>query len=228
MADAKQQRKPFFLHYNSQAVHIPHTPRSFSWGRRVFNTTASRHLDMAVELDMQVGLLHGSMSGSDLFIFTSDNGGLGLSRDVGHSSQGPIDSGVKGSALEGGHKIPLIVSWPNGPFKTGVFPQLASQLDLFELFRVMLDLPFDAEQGRDSAPGLYRVLVEGPEARPHRNLLLTQAKCPGSIRPTPTALKAARGAAADAAAEEGQAAVDGLLVSYDTEAYVAAVEVVHT
>lgn len=164
----------------------------------------------------------------DLFILTSDNGGLESSRDVGHNSQGPHDSGIKASTLEGGHHVPLVVSWPNGPFKTGVFPQLASQLDLFELFRAMLDLPFDAEQGRDSAPGLYRVLVEGPEARPHRNLLLTQAKCPGSIRPTPTALKAARGAAADAAAEEGQAAVDGLLVSYDTEAYVAAVEVVHT
>ena len=120
----------------------------------------------------------------DLFILTSDNGGLESSRDVGHNSQGPHDSGIKASTLEGGHHVPLVVSWPNGPFKTGVFPQLASQLDLFELFRVMLDLPFDAEQGRDSAPGLYRVLIEGPEAAEYRNTLVTQSAYAHSAAPS--------------------------------------------
>jgi len=67
--------RSFYLYYNSQAVHVPHTPATF-FETPVEGTQLSSHLDMVKELDLQVGVLVARFVGvanNTLFMFTSDN-----------------------------------------------------------------------------------------------------------------------------------------------------------
>ena len=57
--DAKQRgNHPFFLYFNSQAVHTPHTPGYTYRGKPTWNTTRTVHLDMMNEADLQVRDAH--------------------------------------------------------------------------------------------------------------------------------------------------------------------------
>jgi arylsulfatase A-like enzyme len=60
------------------------------------------------------------MSNDTLIMFSSDNGPVWYQKDIeqfGHRSVGPL-RGIKGSAWEGGHRVPFIASWP-GHIKAG-------------------------------------------------------------------------------------------------------------
>lgn len=112
-------KKPFFIYYCSQAVHVPHEPPVFFLGEQVKGTTLSAHGDMIRELDMQVGALvevlkRKGLYENTIFIFSSDNGGLNIAptERTGHDSSNGF-RGSKTSIYEGGHRVPLIVAWPS-------------------------------------------------------------------------------------------------------------------
>ncbi len=150
---------PFYMHFASQAVHSPHTPDERFFGRRVAGVERTPHLDMVREMDLQVKVIIDELKAQNLFddtvfIFTSDNGGLRFSAGAGHETSG-IYNGTKGSALEGGHRIPFIVRWTrrNGNFVTprgSVCEEAVSQMDLFATFADLLSTPQNREQGLDS------------------------------------------------------------------------------
>jgi len=144
---------PWFLQFQSQAVHLPHTPGSSFFGAPVANTTLTAHLDMVHEVDLQMEALmsrveqHGWLN-STLTIFTSDNGGLsksGMAGEVaglvgparaGHLSSGPL-RGHKDTMFEGGHRVPFLVRWP------GVVPpgsRCDTTLNLLDLFATFAEL----------------------------------------------------------------------------------------
>lgn len=117
----KKSKKPFFLYYCSQAVHVPHTPSIKLDGEKIAGETGENHGDMIKELDVQVGMIvsalkKNKMYENTLIIFTSDNGGLPNSKyspsleKAGHDSSGGLN-GYKGSIYEGGHKIPFVAVW---------------------------------------------------------------------------------------------------------------------
>ena len=113
------KEKPFFMYYCSQAVHVPHAPSVKLGNQKIQGTTPSLHLDMVKELDVQMGMLVAELKKQGIyentvFIFTSDNGGLGgpkETRDAGHKVS-DIYRGAKNQAYEGGHRVPFIVTWP--------------------------------------------------------------------------------------------------------------------
>jgi arylsulfatase A-like enzyme len=151
--------KPFFMHFCSQCVHVPHTPDTF-FEEPVEGTELTKHLDMVHEMDLQVKALvdklkeHG-LENDTIIIFTSDNGGITKSTNVGHQPSGPF-RGSKGSTWEGGHRVPFIVRWGDGSATNSAVPpataceRVISQADLFATFATLLDLPQDASQGLDS------------------------------------------------------------------------------
>ena len=150
--DANSNRK-FYMHFASQAVHAPNTPDTF-FGTKVRKTQKTRHLDMLVEMDLQVKAIVDKLKqkgiyDDTLFIFTSDNGGLSPGSN-GHYSSGRL-RGVKRSIHEGGHRVPCIARWPKGniPANKSV-ARFVSQTDFFATFAALVRKPQPASQGRDS------------------------------------------------------------------------------
>ena len=121
MANAVAQRRPFFLHFAHFAVHTPiERDRRFAQryldaglGAREANYAAliegvDNSLGDVIAEAERLGVLENT-----LIVFTSDNGGLSAhSRDgTVHTHNAPLRSG-KGSAYDGGLRVPLVIAWP--------------------------------------------------------------------------------------------------------------------
>ena len=141
--------KPFFLYYASNSNHGPYTPDSQIDGKPVLGASRSvagnplrpwkqpnskkaaprkdlRH-DYIYENDLALGRMLDYLERTEdprrpgnklidntIVIFTSDNG---AERKADYAT-GPFRSN-KGSAYEGGHRVPFIVAWPAGQVGDG-------------------------------------------------------------------------------------------------------------
>jgi len=119
---AQHRERTFFLNYWPHAVHTPlqapaelveqYRARAGTVGGPQTNATYAAMLD---RLDAAVGrilqaIADNGLTDSTLVIFTSDNGGLVLGKEP-PTSNAPLRAG-KGSAYEGGHRVPLVIRWP--------------------------------------------------------------------------------------------------------------------
>ncbi len=120
--DAKDQ--PFFLYF---AYHVPHTPIQgradlVEYFQQKVRPNATHnnptYAAMVASLDQSVGRVleqlkaHG-LDDSTMVVFTSDNGGLTqrYGKHDGFTENLPLRRG-KGSAYEGGVRVPTIIRWP--------------------------------------------------------------------------------------------------------------------
>ena len=118
------RESPFFLYF---AYHVPHTPIDgrddlVAKYREMIRDDAvhknPKYAAMVASMDMSVGRLlkrlerHG-IDDNTLVIFTSDNGGLTqrYGKHDGFTDNSPLRRG-KGSAYEGGVRVPAIIRWP--------------------------------------------------------------------------------------------------------------------
>jgi arylsulfatase A-like enzyme len=116
--------KPFFLYF---AYHVPHTPIEgrpdlvAEFAKKVRQDATHNNPEyaaMVASLDQSVGRVlerldrHG-IADNTLVVFTSDNGGLTqrYGKHDGFTENRPLRRG-KGSAYEGGVRVPTIVRWP--------------------------------------------------------------------------------------------------------------------
>jgi arylsulfatase A-like enzyme len=115
--------KPFFLYMPHFAVHLPvqGKPELVAKYRRMLRPEKAHHnpsyAAMAESMDQSVARVRAALTGAGIaertiVIFTSDNGGR-----IPTTSNKPLRAG-KGSAYEGGVRVPLIVYWP-GVTKAG-------------------------------------------------------------------------------------------------------------
>ena len=127
MDQAVDDDKPFFLYMSHYAVHVP-----FARDDRFYHKyrdsgldhTESMYAAMVEGMDKSLGDIlanvqrHG-LADDTVVLFMSDNGGLSASGRGGkrHTHNMPLSSG-KGSAHEGGVRVPMIVHWP-GTTKPG-------------------------------------------------------------------------------------------------------------
>ncbi len=105
--------EPFFLYYPTTNIHWPRTPNERFQGAG----QAGVYGDFAAEFDWAVGevlrtLDEFGLAENTLVALTSDNGGRPASGMNGHRPNGGL-RGVKRQIWEGGHRVPLIVRWPN-------------------------------------------------------------------------------------------------------------------
>ena len=175
VSDASTKKRPFFLYYPANANHGPYTPDEEIGGKAVKGASRTksgapmdlRH-DLIYENDVVLGRMLDWLEKTDdprnpgqkliantIVIFTSDNGAEKNS-DI---ASGPFRS-HKGSCYEGGHRVPFMVSWPNGGVMQGVSNQSPIGLqDLYATFaeiagQKLPDLRSGAKGAEDSVSAL--------------------------------------------------------------------------
>jgi arylsulfatase A-like enzyme len=155
---ATDDTRPFFLFFNSQAIHVPRAPHP----RFVGVTVHGPRGDSMAELDWVVGeivdeLRRRGQLDNTLLIFTSDNGPVlddgykdqAVERLGDHRPAGPFRGG-KYSRFEGGTRVPWLVHWP-GTVSPGVSDAVVSQIDLFASLAAIAGAPKPADGvARDS------------------------------------------------------------------------------
>ena len=113
--------KPFFLYMAHYAVHVPFAPdeRFYQKYRDAgLDEKEAMYAAMVEGMDKSLGDIldnierHG-LTDNTIVMFMSDNGGLSAHGRGGqpHTHNRPLSSG-KGSAHEGGVRVPMIVQWP--------------------------------------------------------------------------------------------------------------------
>ncbi len=179
--------KPFFLYYASNSNHSPYTPsgeiggvKVVGEGRSVSGEPMGKRYDYVYENDVALNRLITYLEETEdrrregkklientIVIFTSDNG----SEIEKKAATGPLRSN-KGSAFEGGHRVPFIVSWPTGGVSAGeTSDELLGLTDMFATFSDILgkELP-NWRKGEAGAEDSFSVLGawqgEGTPQRP--------------------------------------------------------------
>jgi arylsulfatase A-like enzyme len=162
----RNHQRPFFLYVPHSMVHVPLFVSDKFWGR----SGAGLYGDVVMEVDWSVGQILDALERhhidrKTLVIFTSDNGPwLRYGNHAG--SAGPLREG-KGTAFEGGMRVPCIMRWP-GKISAGTScDELATTMDVLPTVARLIgaDLPADRIfDGKDIWP-----LMSGePNARsPH-------------------------------------------------------------
>ncbi|MDA1274103.1 MAG: sulfatase [Verrucomicrobia bacterium] len=155
--------RPFFLYLPHYAVHTPIQAKSevaakyrakVQKGAPHTNPTYAALIE---SVDDSVGRITQkldelNLSNRTIIIFTSDNGGL-----IPITSNPPLRAG-KGSAYEGGVRVPLIIKWPNVTTPGSVNPEPVISTDFFPTVLEMTGtaLPTDQELDGESLVPLLK------------------------------------------------------------------------
>ena len=154
---------PFFLYMSHSAPHIPLVPSpAFA------NTSqAGAYGDVVQELDWSVGQLldaigRNGLADNTVIVFTSDNG------PFPEGSAGGLRGG-KGTAWDGGYRVPFIARWPGHVPAAGMANAMAMNIDLLPTFAAIASasLPQSAQlDGRSILP----ILSGDTDESPHKAL----------------------------------------------------------
>ena len=159
----QHKKSPFFLYLAHSMPHVPiavSEPYKNKSGAGLFG-------DLMLELDDSIGevmaaLEKNGLTKNTLVIFTSDNGPwLTFGNHAG--SSGGLREG-KGSAWEGGVRVPCIMSFPGLIPAGSVSNNLAATMDIFPTLAALLDAPLPNQKidGVNILPLLKQVTDANP------------------------------------------------------------------
>ena len=170
--------QPFFLFHSTQAVHLPSFPGREFKGK----TKSGPHGDFIFELDFVVGELMKTLdrlklADNTLVIFTSDNGPevpsvFHMRHDHQHDGARPW-RGVKRDNWEGGHRVPMIVSWPGNVTAGSQSDQIVCLTDVMATAAEIIDVSLPEDAAEDSF-SLLPTLLDPADEKPIRPYVLHQ------------------------------------------------------
>lgn len=120
---ADDSKSPFFLYLPLTSPHYPVCPLPEFWGKG----DCGGYGEFMIETDHHIGRLVNHLEktgqlGNTIVIVTSDNGPEKSYRErkvaFGHHSNGDFRGG-KRDIYEGGHRVPMIIHWPDGISQPG-------------------------------------------------------------------------------------------------------------
>ena len=130
------KQQPWFLYLAFNAVHTPMqaTDDRLAKFPKITNPRRRTYDAMMLAMDEAIGwvrqkLVETALETNTLVMFISDNGGPTMPGVTVNSSRNDPLRGSKRTTLEGGIRVPFVLSWP-GRLKPGVFDLPAIQLDL--------------------------------------------------------------------------------------------------
>jgi arylsulfatase A-like enzyme len=163
---AKAENKPFFLWLNPTRMHVvTHLSEKYEAMRNSENGWSVQEAGMA-QLDEDVGLLMKKLKdiGVDdntIVVFTTDNGAENFTWPDGGNT--PF-AGGKGTAMEGGFRVPALLRWPGkvpaGKVENGIF----SGMDWFPTFVTAAGNPNITNEllnGKEMGGRTYKVHLDG-------------------------------------------------------------------
>jgi arylsulfatase len=163
---ARTDRKPFFLWLNPTRMHvITHLSEKYESMRTPENSWTIEEGGMA-QLDDIVGSVMKYLSDNridqeTIIVFSTDNGTENFTWPDG--GQTPF-AGGKGTALEGGFRVPCIIRWPGRVPAGKVENSIFSGLDWFPTFLAAAGNPNIVEQlkqGKQLGDRAYKVHLDG-------------------------------------------------------------------
>jgi arylsulfatase A-like enzyme len=167
-------KNPFFLFFSLNDIHAPRMPATAFRGSSPMGLRG----EMINQLDWTVGEIvkevkRLGIENNTMIIFTSDNGPAlldGYEDDAeilavkeNHKPAGPMRGG-KYSILEGGTRVPMIISWP-GKIKPGISNALTSQIDFIKSFAGYFNQPLNNDDAIDSENYINHFLGKSTTAR---------------------------------------------------------------
>jgi arylsulfatase len=163
---AKAAGKPFFVWYNPTRMHVvTHLSPKYEAMRNAQNGWSIEEAGMA-QLDDNIGavmqhLKDIGLDNNTIVVFSTDNGAENFTWPDG--GQTPF-AGGKGTALEGGFRVPCIIRWP-GKVQAGVIDNsIISGLDWFPTFVAAAGNPNIVAEllaGKDVGGTTYKVHLDG-------------------------------------------------------------------
>ena len=169
----RHREDPFYVYYSMSHVHaeILPTPDSKPDSKDLY-------ADNIAYMDKLVGKLLTELErlklrDSTLIVFVGDNGTGG-----GYAAQSTIGgrrlSGEKGSMLEGGANVPMIVNWPGRTPAGKVTPDMVDSTDFLPTFAEIAGVKLPADKvldGHSFAPQVY-----GRKGQPRESIFIELAK----------------------------------------------------
>ncbi len=166
MDKAKKDNKPFFVWLNPTRMHIKtHLSEKYEAMRTAENSWTLQEAGMA-QIDDIVGSVmqyvkDNGMDDNTIVVFTTDNGAENFTWPDG--GQTPF-AGGKGTALEGGFRVPAIVRWPGKVPAGKVENSIISGLDWFPTLLAAAGAPSIKDElltGKQIGDRNYRVHLDG-------------------------------------------------------------------
>ena len=165
------REEPFFLYFPMPAPHTPILPAQQFRGKSGTN----EYGDFVLHCDDVAGRINRKLKELGLFentilIYTSDNGCSPMADypellAMGHNPS-YVFRGTKADIYEGGHRIPLIVQWPDKLPKGKRCSRMVCLSDIMATMADCLEIPLEPQMGVDSVSSLPLWLdPDGEEVR---------------------------------------------------------------
>lgn len=158
--------RPFFVYLPHAFIHLPRAASpEFMAGDDVLHAQI-REVDWSVGRVLDC-LAEVGVADNTVVLFTSDNGG-------GRTSNNAPLRGTKGSAFEGGLRVPLIAHWPHVIPAGTICDELATQMDLLPTLADFAHATAPADRAIDGRNVRALLLGEAGARTPHENFFYHQ------------------------------------------------------